>query len=144
MKADFLNALQIALFLIVLTCLVSIMAVFMGGGQASTDLHSMFVAQIAAIPLAIVVIATSLIGSNMRTLWSTLPQWLVFIVLLLNALALCGEVALIIAARMTDHVGPWQEHVPLACTITCSIAFLLLYARTHPNTENKTALTGRW
>lgn len=144
MKSEFTNILQIALFLVVLTCLVSIMALFMGGGQASNDLHSLLMIQTIAVPLATVVLIAVIARSNLKTLWRALPQWLVFIVLLLNALALCGEIALVAATRMTERVGLWQEHVPLVCMMMCSAAFLVLYATAHPSTVDKPALSGRW
>jgi len=144
MKNDFLNSVQIALFLVVLTCLVSIMALFMGGGQSSADLYSLLVAQTVAIPIALVILILVVSSTKARTLWNALPQWLVFIALLLNALALCGEAALIIATRMTDRVSPWHEHVPLVCVMACTVAFLALYARPHPPSDGERAMSGRW
>lgn len=144
MKQQFLTGLQITLFLVVLICLVSLMVLFIGGGQSTADLEALFAAQLVAIPIGLVTAALSLVGTRLATLWRALPQWLVFIVLLLNALALCGEIALVVAARMTSRVGPWQEHVPLVCMIVCSVAFLLLYSRQRLDPDNKPALSGRW
>ncbi len=120
------------------------MVLFMGGGQAAPDLQPLFVAQAFAIPLAIIVIVITMIGSDPHSLWQSIPQWLVFVVFLLNALALCGEIALIVAAKMTGNSSQLQEHVPLLCMILCSIAILLLHAKRRLERGDDNAMAGRW
>jgi hypothetical protein len=45
--------------MVIMSCLISTMTVFMGGGQQGTDLHSLMLIQIASIPIAFVAILGS-------------------------------------------------------------------------------------
>ena len=146
------DAILTVLAIIVLGCLISLMAVFMGGGQAGTDLHSLLIIQLATIPITLLIslyvlsryAAKNGLRDGLRSLWSDLPQWLVFIFLMLNSLALFGEVALFIALSALARDISWQEHVPLVCLLSTSLAFCLVYARRRSGEAEKPSLSGRW
>ena len=128
------------------------MAVFMGGGQAGTDLHSLLILQLATIPITVLIslyVLSRYAGKSgfrdgLKFLWRDLPQWLVFIFLMLNSLALFGEVALFIALSALARDISWQEHVPLVCLFSTSLAFCLVYARRRSGETEKPSLSGRW
>ena len=146
------DAILTVLAMLIFACLISLMAVFMGGGQAGSDLHSLLVMQLATIPVTLLMsfyvlsryAAKGGLQEGLRLLWSDWPQWLVFIFLLLNSLALFGEVALLIALKALERNITWQEHVPLACLFSSSLAFCLFYARRRSDQNQKPSLSGRW
>lgn len=134
------------------SCLISLMALFMGGGQDGTDLRALMHLQAALIPVAILIVAIGVYSfvvndgwtKGMRAVWRALPQWMIFVFLLLNSLVLFGELALVIAMTATDEMILWHVHVPLAAMFCCSLAYILLYARQHSYPGSKPALSGRW
>jgi len=139
----------VVLALIIVTCLVSTMAVFMGGGQGGTDLHSLMVMQAASIPIAILSVVAILVpagdgGNGARRIWAAIPQWMVFGFLLLNSLVIAGETAFLIVLNATERDIVWTEHIPLAAMLACSVAFCVLYARLNVLTGNPKAMSGRW
>lgn len=146
------DAILTILAMIVIGCLISLMAVFIGGGQSGADLHSLLIMQLATIPVTLLIsvyvlsrIATkSGLGEGLRVLWSNLPQWLVFVFLLLNSLALFGELALFITLKALEKDISWQQHVPLACLFSASLAFCLFYARRRSKQTEQPSLSGRW
>jgi hypothetical protein len=134
------------------SCLISMMALFMGGGQSGTDLRALMYLQAALTPVAIVIVAITIYSfvssdgwaKGMRAVWRALPQWMIFIFLLLNSLVLFGELAFVIVMAATDEIVLWHQHVPLAAMFCCSSAYLLLYARQHSYTGSEPAMSGRW
>ncbi|MGI9221149.1 MAG: hypothetical protein ACR2QS_08960, partial [Woeseiaceae bacterium] len=54
-----LNALMIFLEMVVGSCLISTMALFMGGGQGGVDLRELVVLQLLAIPVSVIAIVVA-------------------------------------------------------------------------------------
>jgi len=141
-----------ALGVIIATCLVSLMVVFMGGPEGASDFRSLLALQLAAIPLALIATLVSLAivatregpGPAITLIWRALPQWMLLGFLVLNALCLFGEVSLLIVALATEAAVPWQQHVPLIAMFCCSIAFLIVYAHSRLNRTREPAMSGRW
>ncbi len=135
-----------------LTCLVSLMALFMGGGQEGSDLRGLMALQTGLIPIAMGIsifgiyrfVSTQGWAKGTAALWSAIPQWLVFIFLMLNSLVLFGEVAFVIIMVATDEIVSWHKHVPLACMFSCSLAYLILHARINSYPGSPPAMSGRW
>lgn len=135
-----------------MSCLISLMAIFIGGGRGGTDLRSLIYLQAGLIPVAIGISIVGVFGfvhhqglaAGMRALWRAIPQWQVFIFLLLNSLVISGEVAFVIVMRATEQVVLWQQHIPLVCMLVCSSAYLVLYARANSYPGSPAAMSGRW
>ncbi|MCH9694546.1 MAG: hypothetical protein K0U72_08560 [Gammaproteobacteria bacterium] len=152
MKRTIYDVTLSALAMIIGSCLISLMAVFMGDGQFGTDLQGLLRLQSVFAALALLIAIACLCSfvarrswtTGLRTIWTALPQWLVFTFLLLNSLFVFGEVAFLIATRAMGHTVMWYQHVPLVCMLSCSFAFLLLYARRNSFPGSKPALSGRW
>ena len=138
--------------LIALSCLPSIMVAFMGGQRGGADLTALMFLQLAAIPVSFSLIAAGFVSTvsegdwrnAMRTLWAALPQWLLFMFFFFNSLVVIGEVALLIASRMTATPQVWHAHIPLICMLSTSTALLVLYAAAHGQSGSDPALSGRW
>ena len=136
----------------VVSCLGSLMAIFMGSYQSDSSLQGLvslqvLLATLAAIAVAEVVrrfVVASGWAQGLTAIWLALPQWLVFIFLLLNSLFLFGEIAFVIVMQATEEVVTWQEHVPLVALLFCSSAFLALYARKNSYPGSVPAMAGRW
>ena len=128
------------------------MALFMGGGQAKTDLYSLMSIQLASIPLAALSMFVGVFAARnsiegrltLKRLYAATPQWLVFIFVVLFSLALSGEVALVIVAGATDAVVDWKAHIPLVATVANSIAACVIYACIGIMEGRPVALSGRW
>jgi hypothetical protein len=135
-----------------ISCLISLMALFIGGGQVGTDLRGLMYLQAGFTPLAlgIAVVSAYLFVSvqgwakGAQAMWRVIPQWLMFIFLLLNSLVLLGEIAYGIIMRATDDLVQWHEHIPLVCLFVCSSAYLALYARANSYPGSPPAMSGRW
>ena len=137
----------------VLSCLVTLMTVFMGSRDAGgADLEGLILLQAMLVPPAVLIVATIVYGfvaadgwsRGFRAIWQALPQWLIFVFLLLNSLFLFGEIAFVVVMQATDSVIRWQDHVPLVAMLSCSSAFLALYARKHSFPGSQPAMSGRW
>lgn len=135
-----------------LTCLISMMALFMGGGQAGSDLRGLMYLQAGLTPIALSITIINVyrfVGAQgwakgAQAMWRAIPQWLVFIFLMLNSLVLFGELAFLIVMRATDEVVLWHEHIPLVCMLVCSSAYLVLHARANSYPGSPPAMSGRW
>ena len=133
-----------------LSCLLSLMIIFMGGGQAGPDLRGLMLLQAWAIPVEILVIGfvtalfvtASGLRGGLKRLWVAMPQWLVFGFLLLNSLFLTGELAVFIAARATGEAISLSEQVPLVSLFLSSLAVLTLSAWALDGRER--VFAGRW
>ena len=151
-KESLIHVSLIALALAALSCLVSLMVVFVGGGKAGSDLQGLIWMQAAMTPVAIAVIAANLFSfiagdgfaKGLQRLWSAIPQWLVFVFFFLNLLFAAGEIAFLIATRAAGQAIHWSNHIPLVCMLSSSLAFLTLYARAHTYPGSKPAMSGRW
>lgn len=134
------------------TCLISLMAIFVGAGQGGADLRGLIYLQTALTPIALSITITCVYGFvrsqgwtvGARALWRAIPQWQVFIFLLLNSLVLFGEVAFVIVMRATERAVLWHEHIPLVCMLICSSAYLALHARANSYPGSPPAMSGRW
>lgn len=147
-----LSYLAILLVCVVVSCLVSAMALFMGGGQSGPDLTTLMNIQIASVPVAIVsaVIGIGVCGKysgesiTVRRLYAAVPHWLVFCCVILIALAGLGEVALVVVLMATDLAIEWTAHAPFVAMIACSVAVCVLYACIGILSGRRVALSGRW
>lgn len=147
-----LNATIATMSMIVLSCLVSTMALFMGGGQSGVDLQSLMYLQIASVPIAL---AAVLLGrfvpgtrtgkcTTFRKFYAAVPQWMVFCFLMLNLLVASGEVALLVVARATSEDIEWTAHAPLVSMFAGSLAICVLYGRAQQLAGRPVAFSGRW
>ena len=135
-----------------ISCLISLMALFIGGGQVGTDLRGLVYLQAGLTPLALGVAVASVYpfvssqgwSKGAQAMWRAIPQWLVFVFLLLNSLVLMGELAYVIIMQATNDVVRWHEHIPLVCLLVCSSAYLALYARANSYPGSPPAMSGRW
>ena len=142
---------SIAVFTVIaVSCLLSLMVIFMGGGQVGPDLRGLMLMQAWAIPLEVLVVGfvTALFVSasgwraGLKRLWVAMPQWLVFGFLLLNSLFIAGELAVIMVARATGEAISLSEQVPLISLLMSSLAVLALAAWAYDGREQ--LLSGRW
>lgn len=152
MNKSLLDILLIVFAITALSCLVSLMAIFMGSGAGGADLHGLILLQaLVTLPalLAVVTVIYSFVSAQgwakgLHAIWLALPQWLVFIFLLLNSLFLFGEIAFVIVMQATDEIIKWQDHVPLVAMLLCSSAYLAVFAHKNSYPGSKPALAGRW
>lgn len=144
-------AISIAVFVaIAISCLISLMVIFMGGGQAAPDLHGLMLLQAWAIPFEVLAagfvvslfVAASGWRAGLRRLWVAMPQWLVFAFVLLNSLVVFGEMAVFIVARSMDQPMLLTEQVPMISLLLSTLAVLLLAAWAYDGREQ--VLAGRW
>ena len=147
-----LSYLAILLVCIVVSCLVSAMALFMGGGQSGPDLTTLMHIQIGSVPVAIVAAAIGIGVSGKYSeesmtaghLYAAVPNWLVFCCVILVALAGLGEIALVVVSMTTDVTVEWTAHAPFVAMIACSVAVCILYACIGILSGRRVALSGRW
>ena len=152
MKRTLTNLTLTVLAIASLTCLISLMVLFVGGGKGGPDLRSLIYLQAGLVPIALSIAIVCVYGfirprglaGGTRALWSAIPQWQVFIFLLLNSLVLFGEIAFVIVMRATEKIVLWYEHMPLVCMLVCSSAYLVLYARANSHPGSSPAMSGRW
>ena len=139
-----------ALAIVAVTCLVSLMVLFMGGGQTGPDSGGLVVLQLAAVPVSlgivgfVVVLFATAYGraDGMKRLWAAIPQWLVFAYVLINSLTFVGELAIIVIYNAMGVRIPIIEHVPFVALLASTSAFLALYARMQAG--KGPAVSGRW
>lgn len=128
------------------------MVVFMSGNQTGVDLQGLMLIQATMIPAGVMTIAVILIvfvtrngwSEGVQRLWNSIPQWMVFVFLLLNSLVVAGEVAFLIVTQAKQQEIHWSNHIPLLCMLSCSLAFVLLYATCHPSSSESPTMSGRW
>ena len=134
------------------SCLVSLMVLFMGGGVEGSEVKPLLQLQLASVPAAVVLAIYCFAGfvlgdgwrKGLRRLWIAMPQWLVFMFLLLNAVSVSGVIANLIVAGTTTNSVSLIEYAPLLGALACSSAYLLLDARRRAKRGEKPALAGRW
>ncbi len=147
-----LNVSIVTMSLVVLSCLVSTMALFMGGGQSGADLRSLMHLQIASVPIALAAISFARIVPDERTssgiafakLHKAVPQWMIFGLLILNCLVASGEAALLVVVATMKEDVVWTAHAPLVSMFTCSFAVCALYGRAQILAGRAAAFSGRW
>lgn len=139
-----LNALMIVLAMVVASCLISTMALFMGGGQGGVDLRELMVLQLFSIPVAIVAIAMAVNSYRMKRLYAAVPQWMVLGFFLSFLLVGSGEVAFLIVSRSAVVDVPWTAHAPLLGMLACSLAICALYAYAGLKSGRPDPTSGRW
>lgn len=152
MTRHFIDSLLVVLALTAASCLLSTMVTFMGGHRGGADMSALLLVQLASVPVSALLILFALIyvsrktslKSSLGALWTALPQWLLFIFFFLNSLVVIGEIALVIANRMTDSPPSLLAHVPLGSMLATSMAYLVLYGAQHFDEKDHRALSGRW
>ena len=152
MKSSLTSLALIVLAMIIGTCLVSMMVLFMGGGQQAPDLHGLLLLQVTAIPLALIAFLLSSWSfvsdagwrAGMARLWHAIPQWVLFAFVFLNSLFIIGELSFYLVARGTGEITVWQEHIPILCMLICSMAFCGLLAQLRVMDGHTGAVSGRW
>ena len=139
-----LNALMIILAMVVGSCLISTMALFMGGGQAGADLRELLLLQLISIPVAIVASALAISSYSAKRLYAAVPQWMAFGFFLLFLLVASGEVAFLIVSRAAEVEVAWTAHAPLLSMFFCSLAICALYAYAGLKSGRPNPTSGRW
>lgn len=135
---------MVALAMIVASCLVSTMALFMGGGHGGVDLHALMLLQVLSIPVAIGAILFTLNAYSVKRLYVAVPQWLVFSFFMLFLLVASGEVAFMIVTQAADEAVVWTAHAPLLSMLACSFAICALYAYSGIKSGKPDPTSGRW
>ena len=134
-----------------ISCLISIMVMFMGGNQDSPDMRTLSLVQFTGIfvsaALALGCVASASRPSGLRDgltqIWAHCPGWLAFSLGMLNLLALAGEWAFSLAgAGFADT--PVRDHVGLLCLSAASIAFVSLFATAHARSGKPPFSKNRW
>lgn len=146
------TVLQAMLVTMILSSLVSVMHAFMGGSQMNPDFLQLHAYQVFGIGLSVAVLLYSLVyfsktGSplaGLGTAWQHIPGWLIFGVVMLNSLALCGELSYLLLSGATELMTEWVNHVALLCLGASSIAFMFLYAVSHVYAGGKPFSKARW
>ena len=141
-----------AFAMIIASCLVSTMAIFMGGGQGGTDLRELMLLQIASVPLSVLAIAAALLISKLKSgdipgvkkLYAGVPQWMALAFFLLFLLVGSGEIAFLIVTRAAGIDVAWTAHAPLASMFACSLAICVLYACSGHWSSRPDPVSGRW
>ena len=144
------SALLVGFAIVIASCTISIMYIFMRGDSGGGDMQILLRIQAAAIPIAIIAFLAELIGgarSNGRPLiaiWRATPAWVLLALMLFNFLVAIGELALFLRAHLTDRNVHWFEHTPLLCVVTCSFAICAIYARAYPAADSDSSAVKRW
>ncbi|MGB5580462.1 MAG: hypothetical protein WBM68_07870 [Woeseia sp.] len=133
MMRTFLLWLNVAWAMLLLSSLVSMMAVFMGSG--SQDLGGLLAFQIFTLPLAAAAMGWHLFcaaraaaeESALLLLWRSIPGWLVFVVCMAASLTLISELTMTLIELHTDAARPWQERIPAICAVAYALALALGY-----------------
>lgn len=151
MLKELTKGLLFTLACIILSCLMSIMALFISGGQNGSDLQMLMQTQILAIPLGAIITVWTIVsvgggtfGYRLKKLYAATPQWLVFSAAMLNLLVAFGEIALITVSIVSDEKILWTDHVALVSMMMSSLAFCLLYGHGQLMSGQTHALSGRW
>lgn len=119
---------------LLLSSMVSMMAVFMGSGSA--DLHGLLLFQLLMIPLAVIAIIAYALqarsraggGSGLALLWAKIPGIMLFAVASALSMTLIAELSLVLVSQLTEHPRSWLEHVPSATSAFSSVALAAAYA----------------
>jgi len=134
-----------------LSCQMTLMFVFIGGG-AGSDAMALLVIQACVAPVALLIFAWQVLrrvmvngwGNSFRAMWHALPAWLVLALVVLNSLVLIGELSLFLRERLMERSPLWVEHAPLLCVLACSLAFVALFDKSSIARDRSRAPVGRW
>ena len=137
--------------LLVLASLVSIMITFMGGRHVGADgLMLLEFQRIGSVVAALLVGAGLTVfvkdkwGQALRQLWLHIPGWQLFAFLLLNLLAISGEVSFWFVASESDWLEDEINHMSLIALSLSSLAFLTLSAAGHVLAGKPPYSKARW
>ncbi len=116
-----------------MTCLVSMMAVFLGA--ESPILGMVLLIQAALVPFVIAVhlyytwLAATRVGmGDLLVLYRRfVTGWMWFVFWSINSLVIAGELSFWIVEWASDQRPPWLEHAPLWCAAACTFAVLAMY-----------------
>ncbi len=119
---------------VLLSCLVAMMAIFMG--SSSGDLAGLLRAQAVALPLALLAIggylwrAARLAGGSggAALLWRHTPGWLLFVIASAASLTLIAELTFGLVQALAGEPRPWPEHVPAILALVSSVALAMAWA----------------
>lgn len=120
--------------MLVLSCLISLMAAFMGGEPG--DFAVLNSLQRFGILAALAAMLASVLHFSRRSdelgtwqaIWQHIPGWLVFVVLLLNSLVFVGELSFLLLASVDPPLRDWTNHTALVCLFLSSVAYSLTSA----------------
>jgi len=112
---------------------------FMGGSGANPDVATLQMMQVGGSSISAMLILVSVglfsrgggLIEGLRTLWSHVPGWLIFVLILLNSLGFIGELAFVLIAGAFDGTGSRVDHLSLVCLLASSLAFAALFALGH-------------
>lgn len=126
-----LNWITIGWAALLLSSMVSMMAVFMGSG--SSDLQGLLLLQLWLIPLQCLALAAYLwraqsLSSGLPALWRHTPGWLVFILCSALSLVLISELSFVLVSMLAETPRPWQEHIPAVTAFLSAFALAAAYA----------------
>ncbi len=129
-----LNWLAIGWAALLLSSMVSMMAVFLG--SASHDLYGLLRIQLVLAPVALLAMAMYLAhaarhvatGTLLHALWRQTPGWLVFTVFCAALLTLIAELTFILISVHAEAPRPALEHVPAVASIVNALALACSYA----------------
>ncbi len=127
---------------LLLSSVVSMMAVFMGSG--SQDLGALLALQVYLLPAALIAIGLYLrfAGRAVRNvgafaqLWRHTPRWLVFVVMCAASLTLIAELSLMLLEFHEADSRPWLEHVPAFGALVYAVALAMGYASSRINADS--------
>lgn len=119
---------------LLLSCLLSMMAVFMG--STSSDLRGLVDVQATLLPVAVIGIAYYLwkarrIAEDSRgaaLLWRHTPAWLVVAVACAASLTLVAELTFVLLHVLDAGPRQWREHVPAIGALLSAVALALGFA----------------
>lgn len=126
-----LNWVTIGWAVLLLSSMVSMMAVFMGSG--SSDLEGLLLLQLWLIPLQLLALAAYLwrassLSTGLSALWRHTPGWLVFTLCSALSLVLISELSFVLVTMLAESSRPWQEHIPAATAFLSALALAAGYA----------------
>jgi|GEM_PF-2485049 len=133
MKASLLKWLTASFAVVLVSSIVSMMATFVG--SEGGDLRDLLVLQLAVLPVSVLVIAWCVAGlvrrfgaaDAARAFWRHLPGWLLFSVIMADALVLIAELSFVVLQFHTGEPRLWLEHIPAATAFWSSLALAACY-----------------
>lgn len=137
--------------LLIPASLVFIMITFLGARQAGADGTMLLEFQRIGSLAAVFLVAAGLTvfirqdwGQCFKTLWLRIPGWQLFAFLLLNLLALFGEMAYWLIASESDWLQDEINHSSLIALSLASLAFMTLSAAGHVLAGEPPYSKARW
>lgn len=142
----------LALAAAILSCQMTMMYIFVGGGTGGSDAQALLVMQAWLAPVALLLfvvefsrrVAKDGARSTLSAMWHAMPAWVVLALIILNSLVFIGELAFFLRTQLSGQLPTWYEHAPLACVAACSLAFIALFSRTSLAQSSSGKAVGRW